>query len=357
MIGYKGEVSISLDEEILTPDTGKNLYRQGIDDVAMAHGEDIYTTIINPLRIQVSEYRASFEQDFVAYTQANSLMRKMKNVLNPSKSQRNQEIVLDKNKYQNRKKATQQLIHTMDRGHSLLLEIRESLTGQKIKTKFYVKTGGKVYIINESNLDPNKVLSVFGGGTVSNPFSVAYEIDKDLLEAKKALKDAEEISTTDIWQTIWNLKRPYLDKKSEETGREYKNVFFDSKDAEIYELLSRQKESLLDLDTYSSYRASMGGGGGYRTAFYKAGDVGDTQVKFFNLDSQKKSVVNYGRLSLLRDRFRDLENILLQDDIQKIGYGLIKFFTEDESRISDDITTAFNQEAKEMIASIFGIST
>lgn len=355
MINYKGQISISLNEDILDASVGKSLYQQGIDDVKNAHGQDIYESIINPMRLQVSNYRQTFEKDFINYTQANSVMRKMKNVLNPTQEQRGKEIALDKSKYQNRKKATQQLIHTMDRGHSLLLEIREVLTGQKIKTKFYIKSGGKTYIINESNLDPQKVLSVFGGGTVSNPFSVAYELDKDILDAKNLLKDAEEISTTEIWQTIWSLKRPYLDNKSKITGREYKNIYFDSKDAEIYELLSRQKEPILDLAQYTQYRAEMGGGGGYRTAFYKAGDVGDTQVKFFNLDSQKKSVVNYGRLSLLRDKFKQLETILSQNSPQEIGNGLMQFFTEDEARISDNITREFNREAKEMIRQIFGL--
>lgn len=356
-INYKAEVNLSLDGDIIPKGTAKQLYQQGIQDVSEAHGSNLYTQIINPMRQQVSTYRAEFERDFVAYTTQNSVLRKMKNVLDPSKSQRGESITLDKSKYQNKRRTTLKLIDTMDKGHALLLQMRETLTGQQIKTKFYVKFENKVYIINESNLNPKKVLSAFGGETVSNPFSVAYELDRELLKTRQELAKDTEISKTEIWQTIWSLKRSYLDNKSEITKRKYENIYFDSKDAEIYELLSRQKEPLLDLPAYTDYRARMGGGGGYRTAFYKGGDVGDTQVKFFNLDSRNKSVVNYGRLSLLRDKFKQLDEILQRESPYEIGKELLKFFTEDESKIkiTEKVDREFNREAQEMIRKLFGL--
>jgi hypothetical protein len=67
---------------------------------------------------------------------------------------------------------------TMLKGHSLLLNIRTVLTGQIITTKFIVQTDNGFYEIDEASIPSmNLVLSTFGGGTVSNPFSLAYQLD------------------------------------------------------------------------------------------------------------------------------------------------------------------------------------
>jgi hypothetical protein len=72
----------------------------------------------------------------------------------------------------------------------------------------------------------------------------------------------------------------------------------------------------LTVDRYASLRSSLGGGGGYASAFYKIGDVGSTQVKFFNLKKgASKATVNFARFSLLRDRFRQLYEILGDNDV------------------------------------------
>jgi hypothetical protein len=65
---------------------------------------------------------------------------------------------------------------------------------------------------------------------------------KELLQKLILENKAKKISDKNtIWSIIASLKRPYLDDKKAEWAakgihREYPNIFFDSKDAEIYEL-------------------------------------------------------------------------------------------------------------------------
>ena len=337
---------------------GVQAYREGISDVSSVDAHDLFLNIIEPLRIAVHSYRDEFNVAVNDYMMSNNLLRQMRDTLSPSQRARTDTVEINKKKLNNGKKATKNLIATMEKGHSLLLRMRESLTGQQISTKFMIAHGGKVYLIDEANVPTKLVLSQFGGGTVSNPFSLAYQIDVELMKNREFLEKAEEISTTDIWQQIYNLKRPYLDEKSKITGKKYPNIFYDSKDAEIYELYAQQKKTDLTLSDYSSLRASMGGGGGYASPFYKIGDVGSIQVKYFNLKKgTRNSTVNFARFSLLRDRFRELEEILSKNDIQEIGQSLMEFFTEKETNISQTVTQDVNNLAKKEFAQLFGLLT
>lgn len=334
------------------------MYSSGINDAADWHSSEFYLQTILPLSIAVNTYTNEFDQAVNDYMRENSVLRKMKNSLDTNSRNSNKISGLTRGKYQNNKKSTQKLMATMLKGHSLLMQIRETLTGQSINTKFIIQVDGKFYQIKESQIDPNLVLSKFGGGTVSNPFSLAYQIDLQMLQDCQLLKEENEITNTDIWQTIYSLKRPYLDEKSKITHREYPNIFFDSKDAEIYELYAQQTGNIpeLTLSEYAALRKEMGGGGGYATPFYKLGDIGSVQVKYFNLSkSQKNATVNFARFSLLRDRLRQLNEILLLANPLDMKQALISFFTEKEDNISikAQISKEFNKAAQEAISQLF----
>lgn len=337
----------------------KEMYFSGIQDSSNWQASEFYTQVILPLRSSVEGYTAEFNASVEAYMRENSVLRKMKNSL-ITNSRNNSEIKLDKNKYQNNKKSTQELMSTMLRGHSLLLQVRKVLTNQEINTKFIIQIDNKVYQIDEKQIDANLILSGYGGGTVSNPFSLAYQIDLDMLKSYKLLTEDNEITKTDIWQQIISLKRPYLDEKkaywaSKNIIRDYPNIFFDSKDAEIYELYTQQRDiKELDLSQYTLLRKQMGGGGGYATPFYKMGDIASTQVKFFNLSKNSKvATVNFARFSLLRDRLRQLSQILSETNPQTMKEQLINFFTENEINVTQTISKEFNRVAKDTIEGLF----
>lgn len=254
----------------------------------------------------------------------------------------------------------------MKEGHNLLLDIRKQLTGQDINTKFFVSYEGKTYEIDERDVQIGYTLSRFGADTISNPVSLAYNLTSEALQELIKEAKAKEITNEDIWSQIYSLKRPYLDQKkaywaSKGIKREYPNIFFDSKDAEIYELFNQQRNlqretKILDLEYYTDLRKSMGGGGGYASPFYKKGDVGSVQVKYFNIKkNQTSSSVNFARFSLLRDQLRNLENILNQSDIGSVANNLIKFFTETNKKyVTEKIDIAFNEAAEKAILSLFG---
>lgn len=337
---------------------GVQAYREGISEISPTEAHDLFLNVIEPLRVAVHSYRDEFNIAVNDYMRSNNLLRQMRDTLSPSQRVRTNSVEINEKKLNNGKKATKNLIATMEKGHSLLLEMRAALTGQQISTKFIITHEGKTYLIDESNVPTKLVLSQFGSGTVSNPFSLAYQIDTELVKSREFLEKAEEISTTDIWQQIYNLKRPYLYEKSKITGKKYPNIFYDSKDAEIYELYAQQKKTDLTLAEYTNLRAQMGGGGGYASPFYKIGDVGSIQVKYFNLKKGvKNSTVNFARFSLLRDRFRELEEILSKNDVQEIGRDLMKFFTEKENNISQSLTRQVNNLAKKEFEKLFKFST
>lgn len=317
--------------------------------------------LINDIAIRVKKYNELFDSSFNEYMRKNSVIRKLQNSLTPNGNKRETVAISNKELHKN-KTATMNFINTMDIGHSLLLQMRETLTGQKIKTRFFIEADNKIYQISEEEIENiEKGLSLYSGKTVSNPFSLAYELDIEVLRSTGVLREENLIFNdsflpVDIYNDLLSIIKPeYLESKSKVTGREYPNVFFDSKDIEIIELLRQELERdgtcSIDVSKYQSLRKKMGGGGGYASPFYKIGDVGSVQVKFFKFkNNTKKATVNYARFSLLRDKFRYLETSLEQEDQTKIINDLLTFFTEtDKNVLENEINSKFNEVAKENI--------
>lgn len=347
--------------DIDTSDVVREAYNTGIYDASNWQSSEFYTSVIVPLKVATESYAGEFDEAVRRYMEENgSVLSKMKNSLNPMRGQRSTKIDLANKEYNNNNNATNNLMATMLKGHSLLLKIRTALTGQTITTKFIVQTDKGFYEIDEASIDSNLVLSTFGGGTVSNPFSLAYQLDQDLLQSSNLLTEDKEISKTDILQTIMSIKPEYLelkkaDWKAKGVDREYSNIYFDSKDAEIYELYQQQRgRTALNALEYKRLREKMGGGGGHASAFYKMGDVGSVQVKFFNLTkSGKKATVNFARFSLLRDRFRQLAQIFSEMDPIKMQIKLMEFFTEKEDNVLEGVSSAFNEQAQRALEDLF----
>lgn len=355
------KLSGSAPSDLISQDIGRQMFQMGVPEAANWQSSNLYTQTIAPIRAQLVDYTAEFDNAVQDYMKENSVLRKMKDSLNPSGSNKGNKINIANNKLNNNKAATKHLKMVMLKGHTLLLNIRQQLTGQDISTKFIVQVEGRTYQISEKDISPDLIFSKFGGGTTSNPFSLAYSISVDMLKAQGLLNDENEITTADVWQQIWALKPEYLEEKKKRWAaqgikRDYPHIFYDSKDAEIYELYQQQTDSPpLTIGEYTSLRASMGGGGGYASAFYKIGDVGSTQVKFFNIKEGAKSTsVNFARFSLIRDRLRQLRDIFVNSTSpQEMKNQLINFFTEDEGRVSAEVSKEFNRTAKEMLENMF----
>lgn len=337
---------------------------QGIDSAIQNHSAALSELILS-LRTKVNSYCAEFNEAATKYELANNLGDKMKRALDPGKH-RGEKMMISASAYRNELEATKNFRSVLKKGHSLLLEMRETLTGQHINTKFIISVeGGKTYMVNESDIAAETVLSRFGSTTVSNPLSLAYEIDANIEPTLQSLVETEKaqmIEGTNIWNEIDKCKAAYLEKLSKQNNRKYEKRWFDSKDAEIYTLYSGyppgggEDIELLTADHYESLRKSMGGQGGYASAFYKIGDIGLTQVKYFRIKKDSKTVaVNFARFSLLRDRFRQLSDILAGSDYQQIGTALRDFFTETHD-ISENITRKMNEEARNVINALFGLS-
>lgn len=334
------------------------LYQSASQDGSLDLKEQ-FNQIILGLRSEAEGYCSRFDEAFNQYVSSNSNLSKMANTLNPQRKERSKKVSLVEGDYNNKEnRDVQQLILVMKEGHALLLKIRSQLTGQTIATKFIVQLDGKFYEIEENSIVLNYMLSQYGGGTISNPFSLAYQIDAEMLKTQQLLNRNTEISDSDIWQKISEIKPGYLELKKQywnsTTGqtREYKNIYYDSKDAEIYERYRSQRgKGLSDLtpQKYFDLRAEIGKS---HTPFYKLGDVGLTQMKFVNLDKAKNATINFARLSLIRDRLRQLVQILSESpDIMKDK--LINFFTEQESAVTDTTSTIMNNAAKDMIKKLF----
>lgn len=347
----------NLDPIISTSDLHP-LYQNVSQDASLDLKEQ-FSQIILSLRSEAEGYCWRFDEAFNQYVSSNSNLSKMANTLNPQRKERSKKVSLTEGDYNNKEnRYVQQLILVMKEGHALLLKIRSQLTGQTISTKFIVQMDGKFYEIEENSINLSYILSQYGGGTISNPFSLAYEIDAEMLKTQKLLNRNTEISDSDIWQKISEVKPGYLELKKQywksTTGqiREYKNIYYDSKDAEIYERYRSQRgKGLSDLtpQKYFELRAEISKS---HTPFYKLGDVGLTQMKFVNLDKAKNATINFARLSLIRDRFRQLVQILSESP-DKMKDKLINFFTEQESAVTDTTSTIINNEAKDMIEKLF----
>ena len=346
------KTAVSSDTEIISQDIGRQAYQWGILDIERVTTENIIS-FLNLLKLDLSNYLNKFEQSYNQFLLANKIKRKV--IAIPKEKAQNVEVSvakilqgIERNRYENNRKATQDFIEVFLEGHELLSLIREQLTGQSISTKMTIKTSEGTYLLDSKEVPYRVVLSTFGG-TTKSPFSLAYEIDFDLLREKENLQDTL-ISKSDIYSAIMGIKIPYLRQKSMQTGRKYRPIF-NSKDAEIYDFMlqSNLDASYLNVEKYATLRANMGGGGGYASSQLKLGDVGLVQDKYF---SEKQSTVNFARYSLVKNNLQKLLN-LLDASPSEIKTGLIKIFTEDEQRISNEISKQMNKEAIKYINMLF----
>ena len=361
VINSKAKVSGSIPENFVEVAEVMELYRSGALELNQETSQDFQELVIQPLKSKVMSYCLEFDMVSNSYIKNNSVLSKMRNsIMSPKREERAKKIEGITNKSLTEgKKTTQQMIQTMQKGHSLLLEIREALIGSKISTKFIITIDDKTYSIDEKFLSPYLTLSTYGGKTISNTFSLDYKIDRELLQSKEFLENSELISDEEgTWQHIFSLKPNYLKQKSLETGRQYPNIFYDAKDAEIYEYLIQRQGELSKFGDfeYAQLRKRLGGGGGNASPFYKTGDIGNIQVKYFKIKKgQRDATVNFARFSLLRDRFQQLYDILDKNNIQEIGKELSKFFTEEEYNISEEITRQTNREIQQIFNKIFNL--
>lgn len=255
-------------------------------------------------------------------------------------------------------------IRTLEKGNILLEYIRQLLTGQTITTTFTVKgSEEEIYMADKSEVPYRLVLSTYGASG-NNFVSLAYDVDvnKAIQALTKGLTEDEKrqkmITSSDIYRRIDIVKQQYLDElNAKYPDKKYKPIF-DSKDAEIFDLLSQRLASqdisslnqALTKSTYIKMRKAMGGRGGYRTSSTQLGDVGLIQDK---LITQKTNQVNFARQTLIRGRFADLNKSLATMNQSEIKNTFLRLFTEKQSRVGDNVSRMTNREAVKMIREVF----
>lgn len=255
-------------------------------------------------------------------------------------------------------------IRTLEKGNILLEYIRQLLTGQTITTTFTIKgSEEEIYMADKSEVSYRLVLSTYGASG-NNFVSLAYDVDvnKAIQALTKGLTEDERrqkmITSSDIYRRIDVVKQQYLDElNAKYPDKKYKPIF-DSKDAEIFDLLSQRLasqdisslNSALTKSTYIKMRKAMGGRGGYRTSSTQLGDVGLIQDK---LITQKTNQVNFARQTLIRGRFADLNKSLATMNQSEIKNTFLRLFTEKQSRVGDNVSRMTNREAVKMIRKVF----
>lgn len=333
------------------------------NNVPRAQGEEVSYNL-NLLKQDflagINQYQQQFKKAFEKFQLDNNLMNSMAaRSLEPKKTERSKKLILDFNAL-NTSTHNQEMIKILEKGGELLLSFRHILTNQDINTYIYVQTKEGIKQYNKKDLIDNEVLrpifSSYGAETVSNPFSLAYEIN---LEALNSIKKFDKIDSKDRYYDAIvgpnGIKREYLDKLSQRTNRTYEEVFFDSKDMEIFKYYKSQNNiQALNASIYENLRSIVGGQGGYRSKFYQAGDIGEDQIKLYNfIDGRKQVSVVFYRFSLLRDRLNQLKKILSMKNSATVIKHLTNFFTE---KISDNdpivltINKEFSEKAKEELS-------
>ena len=331
-------------------------YDWGIKELGEFTSQNI-NSVLSVLKQDVIHYLGKLDNAYSQFLKVNRLVKQVKSL--PKKDDDQSVGVkissISSSKYNNERKATQDFISVLMEGHELLSYIRMQMTGQSLNTVFTVQSEGKMYTI-DSSLIPElyKVVLSTYGGTSGSPFSLAYQLDSkilsEIIEMRK--EGVQEISSTDIYNQIMAIKTPYLQEKSKLTGKKYRPVF-NSKDAEIYDLMIQSgfQSEWLTLSRYANLRASMGGGGGYRSSSLKLGDVGLQQDKYF---SNANNMVNFGRYSLIRNNLLTLSQSLTTNPSTN-AQTIINMFTEKRGRITDAVSYITNQAAREHIQSLFGV--
>ena len=329
----------------------KQGYQWGIQQLGRVSANNL-SIFLQALSSDLTIYLSRFDMAYNAFISANRMKRMIRSIQHGDQTKAS---AIPRIKYQNNNKNTRQFIDIMMEGHQLLSYIRTQLTGQIIETKFMVNTGNGVYLVNSSVIsDAYKLVLSTYGATANSPFSLAYQLDIDMLQQlSEVTNQIERIDTNNIYQSIMNIKTPYLKQKTTQTGRRYKPVF-NSKDAEIYDLMSQSgvQAEWLTLQRYTELRASMGGGGGYATSSVKLGDVGLQQDKYFG---QNNNTVNFARQSLIRNNLSKLlTNIqMYASNPEMMKQQLLLQFTEKEHLITNEISKHTNQMAQQYIESLF----
>lgn len=253
-------------------------------------------------------------------------------------------------------------IQILDKGRNILSFVRQKITGQVITTNISVTADEQsTYYLSQDQVPYKLVLSTYGAGG-NNFVSLAYKVDiNQVLENEKlqvlaSLEDSKSkdlISSKDIYWKVYNNKTDYLKYLEAKNHRKYTRQWWDSKDAEIFDLYKQlylNKEADIYLKTltakrYMNYRKSMGGGGGYHSTASQTGDVGLSQDKTVKKGS---STVNVMRQTMIRGHFQSLLNAA------NIGAGALKrtireLFSEKQSRVNSEVTKMTNKEARKMI--------
>lgn len=313
---------------------------------------------LNQLNIVVKNFLNEYE---IAWSSFNSSFN-LENSINMS-SQKKSTAYYNLRKQQGSIGTAENFIRVLEKGNLLLEHIRKMITTQIIETNFTVKgSANEVYMVDKKSVPYSLVLSTYGSSG-NNFVSLAYSIDvKGLIDDLRAQNTDKGqkllISDTDIYTRIMQVKDQYLDDyRAKNPGRKYIS-YFDSKDAEIFDLLSqrleRQEISVLNLAltkaTYYKMRKSMGGGGGYRTSSTQLGDVGLKQDKLISLQQQQ---VNFARQTLIYNRFQQLSQSLNSNDKQQIKNTFLMLFTEKQQRVSDSVSKMSNKEARQIINNLF----
>ena len=330
-------------------------YSQGVSEISDWLSSTLYQQV-QQFAVKVSQYCEEFDMSYEkyienSYAQNSSVLSKMARTISSDLSWRERGVevrgIVRDNIY------AKDFIKIMQRGHSLLLEVREAFTGQTITTKFIVQHNGQLYEINSTDLEVDYVLSSFGGGTISNPFSLAYELNMGAEELTKTLASKGQQFDPGFVEALDRGKDQYLKDKAQKNNKSYE-ARYDSVDAEIYERYRQGKLTTQSLQAnYGDLRQEIKKN---NTAFYKMGDVGQVQIKFFNADSANGMRVNFARFSLLRDRLRELAYILgaCSQSPSYLKEYLINFFVESSERVVvDGVSDILSKEAQKNIEDAF----
>ena len=339
-------------QQEMTLELARQLYDQAVLKKIKIPGiAQAAENIFNTCKKELDNYQTNFNDAKKKYEDNHqSILKKMKDVQIKGK---HKILALTDKEINDNDETTIRLMDVMKKGHDLILDIRKSLTGQEIKTKFIILTkndsgSDEYYEADKDDLGLNHLLTTYGGNTPENPFSLAYEINRDMVKNNKLLISLQPKSG---FISLMDLKRDYL---KEVYNRDVldNEIWFDAKDAEIYQLFELQKERP-DLENYKNMRKAMGGSGGYAAPFYKSGDVGLIQIKFFDLRQASKSKAVFVRFSMLNKKIDRLKNMFDLKHLKKMERQLINFFTDKKDNISNEITHRVNEEAQKNIEKLF----
>ena len=350
----------------LSPSQLMAITDQVLEKLGQSTAEQICQNFLQ-LSTQIDLYLDQFDKSYQNFIKDNHMKRTLDNYQLQIKHGPQDKPVpvpkLQKNKYQNNRKSTQEFIQIFQYGRKILSKVREAITNQSISTEVTIVTSKGTYRIPEPVLQGTgavkTVLSTFGANQNSF-FSLAYEIDLQNQKLINILQDylIKETGKTgdDIYEAIWHAKELYLIYLSMKNDKKTYKPVFNSKDAEIYNLMYRNNYSAdwLTREKYQSLRKIMGGGGGYRTSSIKMGDVGLIQDK---LITERQNQVNFASFGLVRNNLQKLSTMIksTKNNPQQLAQELIHQFTEKRSLVNDNITYQANEEAKLNIMKLFGI--